>query len=229
MEESLAMNKKPQTDGGSPARRVIKVVLVLLILGGLPLGSYIYLKMGYDYQVAAMADLKKDVKMPALDGLSTVYGELPDSLMDNMFLVGWLTDPENEVVVSRYGEALRRLHEQFDVPENIYLLTLLPQVDSAWIMQFTETYALRDPAQVVFMTGDPATLRRTADNFGLTDAQRRQLAAHPPLAIVDDSLYVRIAYQVTREEELRRLVEQTAILLPERSREKPRLKRNLEK
>jgi hypothetical protein len=131
--------------------------------------------------------------------------------------------------VEAYGNALQRLHEQFDIPTNIGLLTLLSRPDTAWVTGFVDRYELHDPEQIYFLAKDEAALVESTLAFGLTEAERSNLAAEPPLAIVDDSLYVRIAYHVNREEELKRLVEQTAILLPDRSRKKPELRRTPEK
>ena len=218
-----------QTAKTSNGRRLIQFGLLALILIGLPLGSYVYLKRGYDYQVAAMHDLRKDVSMPTLADWEVVYGEWPDTLFGNMYLVGWLADPDNADATATYGQALERLHDQFDIPTNIGILTLLPRADSNWVANFIDTYHLRDPAQVYFLSAGGEAFGQSTQSFGLTEEHRSTLATDPPLAIVDDSLYVRIAYRVTREEELKRLVEQTAILLPERTRKKPELRRTPEK
>lgn len=211
------------------ARGIFQIIMLALFLVGLPLGSYIYLKKGYEYQKAAMSELSKDHQLPNLAQWQVVAGALPDTLSDKMYLVGFL-NPDRPESIALYGDALARLHEQFDTPKNIKMITLLTEGDSAWVAAFEDKYQLEDPQQLIYLQPKLAEqFGLTATAFGMTEEEVSGLALLPAIAMVDDSLYVRRIYQVNQEEELKRLVEQTAILLPERSRPKPVLKRETEK
>lgn len=218
-------DKKP----ANRARGIFQILMLALFLIGLPLGSYIYLKKGYEYQKAAMSELSKEHQLPDLSQWQPIAGALPDTLMEKMYLVGFL-NPDRTESVALYGDALVRLHEQFDIPTNIKMITLLTAADSAWVEAFENEHQLNDPKQLIYLQPKIAEqFNQTALAFGMTEEQVQGLALMPAIAMVDDSLYVRKIYQVNQEDELKRLVEQTAILLPERSRPKPVLKRETEK
>ncbi len=212
----------------SKGRSIIQTIILLFFLIGLPFGSYVYLKKGYDYHKTALDELNKDNSMPALTGWQNLSGALPDSMGGNMFIVGFV-EPGDATSEQAYGQALQRLHNQFDVPANIFFLTLLKDGDSTWVANFQEDYQLDDPEQLVYLMANEGRYSTTAQEFGLTEAEINSLMADPRMAMVDDSLYVRIIYQTKEELQLKRLVEQTAMLLPNRRPNKPELVRETEK
>ena len=52
-----------QEQVASTSRKVLTTIALFMFLVGLPLGSYVYLKKGYEYQKEAMRDLRKENQM----------------------------------------------------------------------------------------------------------------------------------------------------------------------
>lgn len=217
------MNEQEQTV--SRFRRIMTALALLVFLVGLPVGSYIYLKKGYDYQKAAMKDLRKDNRMTFPPALTQLGGTNEIVAGDDYHLIGLL--PE-ESTRAAYGKVLKRLHEQFDIPENLLLWSVFQAADSAAVEQFQAAAELpQDTSQLLYWSAEPAQFSAFIDDLKLL-SDEAALLKEGLIVLVDDSLYVRRAFAFQQEDALQQLVERTAILLPERSKPKPELRRNPE-
>ena len=63
-----------QEPGGKRSGKIFTAIMLFMFLVGLPIGSYIYLKKGYDYQKAAMRDLRKEHRMNTPPALTMLDG-----------------------------------------------------------------------------------------------------------------------------------------------------------
>lgn len=211
----------------SPLRRIIITAGLLLFLVGMPMVSYIYLKKGYDYQKEALSDLRKSHQLTQYGQLSLLDGKQPASdLSENMYILGLLPNTAN-TNFPRYGEVLSALHEQFDVPENINFWTVFEDKDSNFVANYQTKHQLpKDTSQLKYWTSTEKSYNSFVNQLGLTTEEQSQLK-DGLLVLVDDSLYVRRAYRLA-EPEVKVLVERIAILLPERQKPKPELRRKEE-
>jgi hypothetical protein len=206
--------------------RVASILALTFFLVILPLGSYIYLKKGYEYQKEAMKDLRKEQRLTDLTGLSLLDGQMPKmETGESYYLIGLLptsADPE------KYASVLKKLHEQFDIPENLELWTLFEDGDSAQVAAFQKNYEIPvDTAQLLYWGGNQENFDRFVAQMALVPREKASLK-DGLIVLLDDSLYIRQAYPYQEEQVLQRLVERTAILLPERNKPKPELRREAE-
>ncbi len=206
-------------------RKIITALALFMFLVGLPLGSYIYLKKGYDYQKAALQDLRKEHQLALPSALSLYDGTSEFFPDENYHLIGLLpeeTDPGS------YTPVLKRLHEQFDIPENLMLWTVFEGETSDRVSQYLRKEDLpKDTSQLLYWTAPAADFNAFVQDLKLLP-EEDALLSEGLIVLVDDSLYVRRAYPFTDPSALRQLVERTAILLPERSKPKPELRRKAE-
>lgn len=211
----------------SPLRRVIITAGLLLFLVGMPMVSYIYLKKGYDYQKEALSDLRKSHQMKEHGQLRLLDGVLPaKDLSDNMYVLGMMPNTANPNF-PRYGEVLSALHEQFDLPENIKFWTVFENKDSNFVANYQASHQLpKDTSQLQYWTAAERGYGSFVAQLGLLEKEQASLK-EGLLVLVDDSLYVRRAYQLN-EDDVKLLVERIAILLPERKKPKPELRRKEE-
>ena len=207
--------------------RILSVLGLSFFLIVLPLGSYIYLKKGYEYQKEAMKDLRKTQRLTDIAGLRLVSGAAPRLEVGASFhLLGLVPETADE---RAYAALLKRLHDQFDKPENIQLWTISERADGTIATRYLETYAVpADTAQLTYLTAAEAGgFEAFVDRLALSPAELGALNGGL-IVLMDDSLYVRQAYPIGDEEALRQLVERTAILLPERNKPEPVLRREPE-
>ena len=211
--------------GGRRVGRILSSVVLSIFLVGMPIGSYIYLKKGYEYQKAAMKDLRKEHRMTFPPALTQLGGTSKLVAGDDYHLIGLLPQGSGE---EAYGKVLFRLHEQFDIPENLLLWTVFESADTAQVARFHEAAKLpQDTSQLLYWSADPAQFSSFVDDLQLLSDEAASLQ-EGIIVLVDDSLYVRRAFPFQQEEAMQKLVERTAILLPERSKPKPELRRSPE-
>jgi hypothetical protein len=131
-----------------------------------------------------------------------------------------------------FGENLRKLHEQFDERRDVIFLLHITGDSTAvrHIGDFAERYGLADEEQVFFVTGGRPDLETLArQGYRLPFKEGESPAQNPYLVFAETSLTIRRYYDVRRIEEVRRLVEQIAILLPREKEPEPELRREREK
>lgn len=185
---------------------------LLLLLVVLPLGSFYYLKKGADYRREALAEFGDYGPMPDLTAYEPLLGELPDSLRGNMFVLAWLSDSGVESS-TRYGEALQRLGEQFKDSPHIYFVTLVQ--DKELGLRFADQYELGEYAAIEpFLRLDNTAFYRSAEAIDLPLSEYDAPGGKPIVALVDSRLTVRGFYDLTREEEVKRLVNHIALFIP---------------
>lgn len=212
----------------SLTRRIFTALALLLLLVVFPLGSYIYLKKGYDYHKEAIKDLRKTHRMTTSGQLELLDGEVAEGeMMGSMYLLGVLPQSANPQF-PRYGEILVRLHDQFDESENLQIWSVFEQQDSTFAANFQLNHELpNDSTQLLYWTAAERGWDSFVAQLGLLEEERATLS-EGAFVLVDDSLYVRRAYALTDDEQVRQLVERTAILIPERGKPKPEVVRQQE-
>lgn len=206
--------------------RIASILALTFFLVVLPLGSYIYLKKGYEYQKEAMQGLRKEQRLTDITGLKLLDGQLPKmEIGESFYLLGLLPASADS---EKYASVLKMLHQQFDIPENLELWTLFEQGDSSTVVAFQRKYKLPvDTAQLLYWGGNQAQFDQFVGQLALVPEEKAKLK-DGLIVLLDDSLYIRQAYPYQDEQILQRLVERTAILLPERDKPKPELRREAE-
>ena len=215
-------------DNATPTwRKYGGALLLIILLVGFPLGSYLYLKKGYDYQKAALDDMRRTDRLTDASSLELVSGELPEVQQGVSRIIGLLgTAPES--MTDTYAATLRQLYEQFDELDNLQFWTVFGAVDSSRVAEFVKRSGLKeDETQLLYFRSPEYS--NFVSQLKLSAEEAGYLRNHPLLVLVDDSLYVRRAFRADIPEEVRQLVERTAIVVPERSRPKPRIVRETEK
>jgi hypothetical protein len=179
--------------------------------------------------MAARDQLRKIDQLPAPESLSLLKGELPETLMGNMYVVALL--PESDKVnFGNFASTFTDLHEQFNLPENIQFWTIFENRDSNFVSNFiNENDIVEDDEQVLYFAADNGTFKTYTDQLGFNETELTERGMYPQFVLVDDSLYVRRVFRADMDNEIKQLVEVTAILLPERSKPKARVVRETEK
>jgi len=206
---------------GNRERKVLKIILqtlaLLLILLILPIGSWYYLKNGLDYRVAAMGDLKKYGQLPAFSYLTFSGTTVDTSVTNGKMLITNLLNLQDQQMAQIFGTTLEKLHRQFNEREDLLFLIYVP--DSTATKESVEAFAkqhkLEDIEQFFFIPMSTDSIQHIQQQYFMPAD-----AALPYLTLSDVKGMVRHYYDVRKTEDLKKLVAQTALLLPiEKSKE----------
>lgn len=201
----------------SRAQTIKQTIGLLLLLVILPGGSWIYLRNGLDYRIAAMEELKDLGKVPMGRVLETQASTEPltsEDLQGNVTVSGFL--PETAEGQSRMIEVLQKLHEQFDERDDVLFLTY-SKLDS------TQELKARSRA-LGFLDDEQWRLVRLPEavsagayfkaNYAFPAEWADALSTHPYLVLADTSQTIRRLYDAAENKDMGRLVEHIAMILP---------------
>ena len=195
-------------------RRVINIGAVLLLLLVLPLGSYIYLKKGFDKRVDLIGSLDSLGKYSQLDGFQDVY-----TLVDSVVVIATFANVESQQLVHRN---VKRLHKQFKSNEGVHYLIHLVQNDDMDYYAFNQL----DSIEQIHV------LRLSERTHPMAVAKGFHMDVDNPydqICLVDRNGIVRVHTSMTDSVNMKTFVKQLGVLLPKRKRKKIDLKREIEK
>lgn len=217
------------TDKEIRKRTLWQMLMLAVILVGFPLGSWVYLTKGFNYQMAAREQLRKTDQLPAPDDFQLVSGELAETLIGNMFIVT-LVPNSDKVEFDKLANTITDLHNQFDVPKNIQFWTVFEEQDSSFITDFISSNEMvKDEEQLIYFNANKEQFTAFTDQLGFNETELTDRGMYPQFLMVDDSLFIRRVFRADMVSEVKQLVEATALLLPERSKPKARVVRETEK
>jgi len=198
-------------------KNVTQTLVLLLLLAGLPLGSWYYLNKGYNYRKTRMDQLQNLSSLPAV--------ELPDHRDSLIRLDDFrgkaLVLADIEATDAAALEALRNIGDQFAESGAVSIAVLAPDADAT---------AMQAPFQAA--TQERPGLFHVLKNGSEQAAQLRKnmsLSGTANVALADTSLMVRQVYDLSNAQDIRRLVDHLVIVIPSKRSPKPVLKRPTEK
>jgi len=195
------------------------------MLAGLPLLSWYYLKQGFEYRKEVLDDLGEYTRLTAVNLPAAAVDTLLNASSLRSHIVVWALVPEEDSTRERMFYYLGEFHDQFQERPEVQYLLLPTAQDSAGFLKQLEDLPLR---QAAFLTAPGAKARQLAGREGLQlPLENMDLEENPYLALTD-SLVVKRYYDVRNKEDMKRLVEHIAVLLPVEASE-TELKREPEK
>ncbi|MEL6275008.1 MAG: hypothetical protein AAFU03_07900 [Bacteroidota bacterium] len=189
-------------------KKFFPVFVILLLLLGFPLGSYLYMKQGFAYRKKAIEAMGDFGPMPNLNALANLRGDLPDSLRGNMVVVSWL-DPNEKSTGDTYGTMLDSLFQQCQNSPHLYFTTITT-ADSTYVAKWAENYALPEDDMLSFLAADSSSFQSIATDFALPEDPGGQ----PIVALVDSSLTIRKFYDLREREQTIGLVQLISLIIP---------------
>jgi len=222
------MNQMPKKSNLNNLIQFLGLGVLLIVF---PLGSWYYLSEGFQYQKDAYAELKD-------------YGAVPSfSLIGQNEKPFTLKEIENKIAVvgffSRSGkttpqlmEQLSELHQQFKDRKDILFLMYHLTPGTSDIMTLKDMAAktnVEDWDQCMFLTGDENSIRshfkstykiplfkegRAEDGNLKFKPIKENTSEFPYFVLVDANGKIRNYYDINNKEDIQRLVEHLAILMP---------------
>jgi hypothetical protein len=195
-------------------KQLVNTGVLIAVLIGFPLISFIYLRNGADYRREAIAEMEDYGPLPDLSDLPAIRGSLPDPPRGAMTVVGWL-DPTKEAGTAVYGRTLDSLYQQFKDSPNLYFTTItLAENPEAAVRTFTERYNLPDDPMISFLRANERQFSATAREFSLPLGTYDSPGIQPIVALVDSSLTIVQHYDLARRDETIGLVQLVSLIIP---------------
>ncbi|MCB0571331.1 MAG: hypothetical protein KDC66_16280 [Phaeodactylibacter sp.] len=189
-------------------------LILLLMLVGLPLGSWYYLQTGLDYRLQTRAEMKDYALVPGFTLLNDNDSLVSQNRFQDGLVVGYFfSEPQAEI----YGNTLARLHGQYDERDDIFFLAFNPDTSAAGrsrMLAFAQQYQLADPEQCFFLSGTEDELQSLAAACKLPFEEHQMSLTDNALLFFADSLIVRGYYDMRRPDELKRLIRHVTYNIP---------------
>jgi hypothetical protein len=199
---------------------LLQALILTVFLAGLPIGSWYYLREGYNYRKTLLNDLSDLGSLPASQ-LSNVRDSLisVESLNGKALLLVPIRTEDTTT-----AQLIIRLADQFAESKGLSFLLIGNTTPAAqqWADYFSD-YDTRYPGLFIHLSADHPINTATLNTWN------RQWLTHKAVAIVDVNSVVRRSYQTSDNQDLQRLVEHLAILIPGKSTPKPVIVRETEK
>ena len=215
--------------------KTVQTLALTFILLGFPLVSWYYLKLGMNYQIKTRSELKDYGKLPIFNFTNT-SGNLfnNDSLKKKMSVISFLG--KNEKSDQEMLAIMQKLNEQFGDNSNLKLLipTLRPQEDSVEKLQslFQEYQFKQNQHQL--LRGEKSAVQNWvtkgikiptqwvkkeegADDI-IFDKNQIEIEDYPFFVLVDTAQTIRNYYHIDNMNEVKRMIEHIAILLPKETK-----------
>ncbi len=207
----------------------IQIVGFLLFIVIIPLGSYYYLKRGYDYRKKAMENMQNLGPLPNMD-FTTIDGRkvVADSLQGRMVIASAMSLARKDEA-KEFGELMVKLSDQFEETGRLVLLSFgtNPQSDDqAALKAFAQQYDLLNKPLVYWIPADSSGMDRVVDQLYFPESNNE---GYPYFALCDTSQIVQKHYPINDMEAIREMVTYTAMFLPLKPRKKVVFKRETEK
>lgn len=210
-------------------KKPIQAIVLLAFIVIIPLGSWYYLRMGYDYRKEALNQMKDHGQFPNLS-VETVDGKanVADSLAGKM-VIAHLLNTKNEKLSAQYGKTLKKLHDQFKNTGRFAIVSLgvNPNTDNKErLSAFAKQYELYDQPHYYIIAADSNGVQPIANQLYFPELD---LENANYFALADTSMMVKNHYTVLEEESIRELVTHAAMFMPRNPKRKIIFKRETEK
>jgi hypothetical protein len=201
MEESKAAKRK----------RIVIGTAVVAILFLLPAGSWFYLQSGLNYRTKALTELGdfgkiKDFGLRNQNGLSVI----PATLRGRISVVNFLSD--DRAASKAACERIGKLHQSFDEIGGVVFLSFIPADTSTNLLQLAASLGITGHKQHFLIGATAPEWQRLANDVF------RMENPGSGVVLVDSSLTIRNYYDLHSNQEMGRLVEHIALIVPKQNR-----------
>ena len=191
-------------------RGIIQTAALFLLLVFLPLGSWYFLQSGVDYRKSALDELQEFGEVPMISYQSFDLDKAASS--GKMLILGFLDDTAANAE-SKIGERLAALHDQFDNRQDVLFLNHV-NADQEVVDLLKNDYKLDDAEQCYFSLVEKEAVANYQSKYpGVSDFDL-ELFKENVIAITDTSHQIRQYYNLGEAEEMKRLIQHIAIILP---------------
>jgi hypothetical protein len=200
--------------------KIWQTLALLVFLVGMPLGSWYYLREGYQYRKSILDDLRQLGELPGLPASDFRDTLLNDGVIGDKVLVVAKVDDTNAPITKVLGG----LSDQFAESRMVSFVLICPDSEKAALLLdvFEKSAHYRSDLFILIAASDSSV-----NEF--IGALPDEIQSGQSVLLADANRQIRRLYRVEEKSELKRLVEHIAIVIPAKRSPKPVLKREIEK
>ncbi len=207
----------------------IQIIVFLFFIVAIPLGSYYYLKKGYDYRKEALQQMKNLGNLPEID-FTTVDGRVivKDSLQGKMIIANAISLKE-ERLSDEFGQIMAKLYDQFVETNRLVMLSFGKDAQydgQEALSEFAQKYGLDQKIRMYWIPADSSGTDQIMSKLYFPESE---LPGNPFFALCDTNQVVQNHYSIKNEEDIRAMVTHTAMFLPLKPRKRVEFRRETEK
>jgi hypothetical protein len=199
-------------------KSLAEILVLLLFLLGLPLGSWYYLKRGFEYRLAALSELSERGRLPDFQGMTIEGAPVDVGALSGNVVVAGIAPTGDEALLREYSDHLTMLRKQFSSHNDLLFLIHLADTSAQALAALREAMSakeLRDAERVRFVShSDPPAALLGESGYGLPAPPGGDWSRGAQLLLADTSGIIRNYYDISLLEDRRKLVEHLAIVLP---------------
>ncbi len=207
-----------------------RVFIVLALLVVFPIVSWLYLQRGMDYRKEILNDL---ADLGTIVEFEIDYGTAEpfhSSVYPEKLVIATFFDPTNNSDKALMGPLLQKLHEQFDERDDLLFISNLKSGNELFLNRFAEEYAITDREQMLFNLIPPSRWDGyTKAYYQISEESYSAYGQKPFLLLIDQGGRVKRIYDAANKEDIKKLIAQTAMILPVKNERELIFKREAEK
>lgn len=195
---------------------IFQFIMLMLLLAITPIGTYFWMREGVDYRTERLAELQDYGAVgnfKAIDAQGAPFDTA--GISGKMALVAFL--PENKVEAKKLMERVemveKQMEEQLDQRKDMLFLFYTTEND---LMNTAKELMAQENDKFVFVTVNSAEMARLKkETYHIATATEIGVESKNPLTLVDLSSRIRHYYDPMRNEDMGKLVEHMAMILPQ--------------
>jgi hypothetical protein len=199
---------------------------LFLFLVVLPVGSWYYLRSGYQYRKAALEELQDLGKVQAFSAVTSSGDTLSEKDLEGHTLIAAFLPEEAGERKALIGQ-LDKLYRQFDARNDILFVSHY-EAGTPLDTSMAETYPLmQDTVQwVAFALSPDMYLSMAKDSYGVFEGDRVNSSL---LTLVDTASVIKRHYDSKDNQQMGRLIEHITIVMPRTPEKDVLIRREKEK
>ena len=209
--------------------RPASILLLLLLLVGLPIGSWYYLSLGLDYRLDTKAEIQDYGQIPPFALTNFNDSLIAQDRFEKGLMVGYFFADQHAAL---YGEKLAQLFDQYDERDDVSFVAFQGDTSAlarAQALEFLQEHQAFAPEQVFFVSGTAAEISTLAQACNMPFADKGMTLEDNALLFFADGLNLRGFYDMRQEEDIKRLVRHVNLSLPLKKEKELIFKREKEK
>ncbi|MEL6865637.1 MAG: hypothetical protein AAFP19_14515 [Bacteroidota bacterium] len=224
----------------------LQTIVLTMMIVVLPLGSWYYLQMGFNYYKDAMSELHEYGPLPNFALLNQMGDTIQEEqLKGKVAVISFV--PSEAAARKKQLEITSALFDQFDVRDDIIFL-LHESKDYALsadqLIREARENQLSDSEQLFWLSTDQSTMldllgngykmpnmaaqREKGSPYPLQADPDPQPGNYPYIILVDTNLMIRNYYDYRDDQSVKRLIEHLALIMPRREAKNPAAARSVE-
>ena len=187
---------------------VITVVLLIIVL---PIGSWYYLKSGFDFQKESYDKLEGQIGVLDLESLGKQMRMIPADQKGKVGIVAFVFDnAEADSIITN----LQAVHQQFDSRDDVSLICFVARPDTASLgtdEDLMALYGLTDYQQWTINQGDRELVEDLSMEHFSFPASR---LGESTLMLIDPMGAIKRVYDPFNKDEIQELIRHITVVLP---------------